>query len=110
LKNPHHFPARGFALKADSKDNAIMCYSDLRRTFNDIWISDNYSANTDSDTLCGGRYMNDTRLEGMRVFTWSVNFKVMKIEVFEITIERTVSLNYCCLSLPILFLALTPNS
>jgi hypothetical protein len=68
LKNLHHFPARGFALKADSKNNAIMCDSDLRRTFNDSWISDNYSANTDSGTLCDSRYMNDTRLDGDESF------------------------------------------
>jgi hypothetical protein len=36
LKNPHNFPARRFALKAEKKERAIWCRSDWGPHFNDI--------------------------------------------------------------------------
>jgi hypothetical protein len=86
LKNPHNFPARRFALKAEEKDWAINCDSNSGPRFWDIGVFDNCNASTDSNTLSfGGRYTNDTGLDGKTFFTGSSNFKVKEIEVFEIT-------------------------
>jgi hypothetical protein len=74
LKNPHNFPGRRFALKAEKKDEAIWCFYD------------NYNANTDSFTCnFGTRYTNDTGLDGMMFFTGSAEFQVEEIEMIEIT-------------------------
>jgi hypothetical protein len=86
LKNPHNFPARKFALKAEKKDQAIRCDSSWGPQFGDIGVSDNCNANASSHTyLFGLRYANDTGLDGESFFTRSRNFKLKEIEVFEIT-------------------------
>jgi hypothetical protein len=86
LKNPHNVPARTFALKAEKKDEAILCRSDYGPRFGDIVVSDNCNANTDSGTSrFGDRYTNETGLDHQTFFTGSLFFKVKEIEVFEIT-------------------------
>jgi hypothetical protein len=90
LKNPHNFPARKFALKAEKKDEAIYCDSSYRPDlggphFCDIRVSDNCNANTSSWTHQFGRcYANDTGLDGKTFLTNSEYFTVKEIEVFEI--------------------------
>jgi hypothetical protein len=85
LKNPHNFPARKFALKAEKKDEAIVCDPSRGPDFCDIGVSDNCNANTNSDTSLGGTYANDTGLDGPTFFTGLHWFTVKEIEVFEIT-------------------------
>jgi hypothetical protein len=86
LKNPHNVPARRFPLKADKKDKAIYCESELGPCFWDIGVSDNCNANTNSGTYnFRSSYANDTGLDGETFFTGSKYFKVKEIEVFEIT-------------------------
>jgi hypothetical protein len=48
-------------------------------------VSDNCNANTNSFTLLGRSYTNDTGLDDETVFTDSADFQVKEIEVFEIT-------------------------
>jgi hypothetical protein len=61
LKNPHNIPARRFALKGEEKGRAIDCDSEWGPYFgNDIGVSDNCNANTDSYTYLGIVYTNDT--------------------------------------------------
>jgi hypothetical protein len=87
LKNPHNTCPRKFALKAEEKQMAIKCDSDVGPCFGDgeVEISDNCNANTDSYTSLGYSYINDTGLDGDSVFTGSGDFTVKEIEVFEIT-------------------------
>jgi hypothetical protein len=85
LKNPHNFPARRFALKAEGKDEAIECDSYCGPCFRDIWVSDDCNAeNTNCTEYFGTMYDNDTGLNGKTFFTGSQKFKVKEIEVFEI--------------------------
>jgi hypothetical protein len=48
LKNPHNFPARKFALKAEAKNFAI--FRDFSRgpCFGGIWVSDHCNANAEN--------------------------------------------------------------
>jgi hypothetical protein len=86
VKNPHNFPARKFALKADKKHEAIICGSKSGPCFSDIGVSDNCNANTHSSiSSFGNTYTNDTGLAGNMFFTGSLRFNVKEIEVFEIT-------------------------
>jgi hypothetical protein len=86
LKNPHNVPARRFALKAETKGQAIICDSDWGPHFYDIVVSDNCNENTRSYTeYFGNSYTNDTGLDGNTFFTGSTYFQVKEIEVFEIT-------------------------
>jgi hypothetical protein len=86
LKNPHNFPARRFALKAEKKDLAFDCDSDLGPHFCDIYVWDNCNANNGSRTsLFGNSYTNDTGLDGKTFFTGSHKFQVKEIEVFQIS-------------------------
>jgi hypothetical protein len=85
LNNPHNVPARRFVLKAEKKDKAICCDSDYGPHFNDIYVSDNSNAKTNSCTELGCSYTNDTGLDGKTLFTGSKSFQVKEIEVFEIT-------------------------
>jgi hypothetical protein len=86
LVNPHNFPARKFALKAERKNKAIFCNSDRGPQFFDLYAWDNCNANTASSTSCfGNNYTNDTGLKGKAFLTGSANFQVKEIEVFEIT-------------------------
>jgi hypothetical protein len=84
LKNPRNIPARKFALKAEKKEKAIYCDSKLGPCFNDIIISDNCNANTNSVISFGFSYTNDTGLDGRTFFTGSRYFRVNEIEVFAI--------------------------
>jgi hypothetical protein len=84
LKNPQNVPARRFALKAERKDEAIWCVSERGPHFNDISVSDNCNANTNSWTELGRSYTNDTGLDGQTFFTGSEHFQGKEIEVFEI--------------------------
>jgi hypothetical protein len=85
LKNPRGFPARRFALKAKGKDEAIYCNSSWGPHFNDMGVSDHCNANMNSYSCLGGRYANDTDLDGETVLTGSWHFTGKEIEVFEIT-------------------------
>jgi hypothetical protein len=94
LKNPHNFPARRFALKAEKKDEAIWCSCrnisgcvDPRGPAfgNDIRVSPNCNADTKSYTSLGCVYTNDTNLDGTKFFTGSRDFQVKEIEIYEIT-------------------------
>jgi hypothetical protein len=86
LKNPHNFPAREFALKAEMKDKAIYCEASRSYDLNDIVVLDNCNRNPNSDTASFEiRYANDSSLNGRTFFTGSHTFTVKEIEVFEIT-------------------------
>jgi hypothetical protein len=83
LKNPHNVPPRIFMLKAEKKDSAIICHSELGPDFRDITVSDSCDQNLRSFTSRGINYTADT---GLGVFfTHSQYFRVKEIEVFEIT-------------------------
>jgi hypothetical protein len=86
LNNPHDFPARKFALKAEKKGEVIYCDPSCALHFWDIAVSDNCNAKTSYTSLFGSSYANDTGLSGTTFFTGSLaNFTVKEIEVFEIT-------------------------
>jgi hypothetical protein len=89
LKNPHKFPARKFALKAEQKAQKksmlIGCNSTWGPHFCDICVYDNCNANSTSWTELGRCYANDTGLKRETFFTGSLRFRVKEIEVFEIT-------------------------
>jgi hypothetical protein len=87
LKNPHNFPARKFALKAEKKDEAISCDSERGPYFyGGIGVSDNCDAHSSSFTQhFGSSYANDTGQDGRTFFAGSGTFTVKEIEVFEIT-------------------------
>jgi hypothetical protein len=87
LKNPHNFPARKFALKAEKKDEVIWCDSRSGPFFGDdfggIGVCDNCNTNISWNYLSSS-YANDTGLAGRTVLTGSNFFTVKEIEVFEI--------------------------
>jgi hypothetical protein len=85
LKNPHNFPSRRFALKAEKKDFAIYCDSSWGPRFCDIGVSDDCNANSRSYSSLGGSYAN-----GWTVLTGANHFIVKEIEVFEITDESAL--------------------
>jgi hypothetical protein len=85
LKNPHNVSARRFALKAEKKDEAIICYSGCGPHFGDIGVSGNCNANTDSCTSLGNWYTNDTELDRKTFFAGSYHFQVKEIAVFKMT-------------------------
>jgi hypothetical protein len=86
LKNPHKVSARRFALKAEEKDEAIVCNYEWGPHFYDIGVSNNCNGNAESYTSdFGNVYTNDTELDDEMVFTGSHQFQVREIEVFEIT-------------------------
>jgi hypothetical protein len=84
MKNPHNFPARKFALKAEEKDAAIVCDPSRGPFFCGICVSDDCNANTDSSSWVGESCANDTVLGADTVLTGSFFFTVKEIEVFEI--------------------------
>jgi hypothetical protein len=85
LKNPHNFPARRFALKAEKKEVAIYCWSDCGPHFCHVCVKNNCNAHTGSRTSeFGVSYVNNTGLAGCPFFTDSRGFQVQEIEVFEI--------------------------
>jgi hypothetical protein len=93
LKNPHNFPARTFAFKAERNDDAVWSHSNSGPCFGvawfglgpgDIGVSDNCNANTNSSTFrFGCSYLNNTGLDGNTFFTGQLHFQVKEIEVFE---------------------------
>jgi hypothetical protein len=85
LKNPHNFPARKFALKAEKKDTAIGCDSRCGPHFYDIHVSDNCNAKKDSWSCLGVSYVNNTGLDEKTILTGSSNFTVKEIKTFKIT-------------------------
>jgi hypothetical protein len=85
LKNPHNFPARRFALKAEKKHEAIYCQSTRGPHFWDIAVSDNCNVMTSTYTHFGYSSTNDTGLDCEKVSTGWRHFQVKEIEVFEIT-------------------------
>jgi hypothetical protein len=88
LRNSHGVSPRKFALKAEKKQWAINCFSDLGPVFYGcIGVYDNCNANRDSHTRFGTRwsnctYANDTAFNDF--LTGAHNFTVKEIEVFEI--------------------------
>jgi hypothetical protein len=86
IKNPHDFAPKKFALKANRKGEAILCYVSTRPVFRDIRVSNLGNTNSRSYTSAfGDSYANDTGLDGKPFFTGSQHFTVKEIEVFEIT-------------------------
>jgi hypothetical protein len=89
LKNPHNLPAKIFLLKAEKKQQAILCSSRRGPCFGydlcDIWVDDNCNSNTSSWTSLGISCTNGTGMNDTRLFTGSEYFQVKEIEVFEIT-------------------------
>jgi hypothetical protein len=84
LQNPHKFPARKVALKAEKNRMAILCRSDYGPCFRDIVVYDDCKSNTDSYTEVGQSYTNDTGITGTTFFTGANKFQAKEIEVFEI--------------------------
>jgi hypothetical protein len=93
LKNPHNIPARRFALKAEEKHLAIICYSHRGPDFPDMAVSDNCNADIISATSLDKCYINNTGLDKDVVFTGSMYFQVEEIEVFEIKDSTTLHSN-----------------
>jgi archaellum component FlaC len=85
IKNPHNISPRRCLLKAEKKDQAIICSSISGPNFNDIRVSDNCNTNTKSSTQLDYTYTKNTGRSGEEVLTGSQFFKVQEIEVFEIT-------------------------
>jgi uncharacterized coiled-coil protein SlyX len=85
LKNPHNFPPRKFALKAERRHEAINCDSECGPDDRDIWISEDCNKSNDSYSYLGHAYANETGLDGKTVLTGSKFFRVKEIEVFGIT-------------------------
>jgi hypothetical protein len=87
VKNPHNFPARRFALKAEKKQQAIYCHGAYGPWFYGgiaVWIYGN--TNKGSWTNFDSSYINDTGLNNkVNFFTGSFNFQVKEIEVLEIS-------------------------
>jgi hypothetical protein len=86
LKNPHSYPARKFALKAEEKQPAIKCDSEWGPFFlGGFGVSDNCNTNTASRAFIFGMcYTNDTGLDEETFLTGTRDFQVKEIEVFEI--------------------------
>jgi hypothetical protein len=86
LKNPHNFPAKKFALKAEKKSKAICCCCASGPSFRDIAVANCCNANYGSWADFGVNmcYVNDTGVDGGTFFTGSRFFTVKEIEVFEI--------------------------
>jgi predicted nucleic acid-binding Zn-ribbon protein len=87
LKNPHNFPPRRFAVKADG--NALRCLSDVGPYLRDMKVCADANANMDSFTCWfGDRYTNDTGIGGNpgqnTFFTGAHSFQAKEVEVFEI--------------------------
>jgi hypothetical protein len=86
VKNPHNFPARRFALKAEMKHQAIICDPGWGPHFYDISVSNHCEANLKSYTVLIGRhYRNDTGLDEDTFLTGESYYTAKEIEVFEIT-------------------------
>jgi hypothetical protein len=84
LKNPHNISMRRCLLKPERKNMAITCSSLCGPNFNDLFVSDNCKANTESFSELDFNYTKNDRKAGSEIFTGSKNFKVQEIEVFEI--------------------------
>jgi hypothetical protein len=84
LKNPHNIPARRFVLNDGMEYFALGCGSRCGPDFIDICVLDDCNVKTDNFTELGGFYVNDSGLDGKKVFTGSPEFQVKEIEVFEI--------------------------
>jgi hypothetical protein len=85
LKNPHNFPARKFAVKAQRKDEAVFAHYRSGPYFgDDIGVSDSCNCSYNHSYL-GLSYANDAGRDGQTVLTGSFTFTVKEIEVFEIT-------------------------
>jgi hypothetical protein len=85
VKNPRGAEFRKFSLKDSSK--AIYCVSAYGPLFGnncDIAVFDRCNAGTSSFTNLGLAYVNDTGLDGQKVFTGERTFTVKEIEVFAI--------------------------
>jgi hypothetical protein len=88
LKNPHNVSPQKFALKEEEKGRAINCFPWRGPGFGhgcDLFVSHNCNSNSDSVSLLGQTYTNDTNLDGRIFFTGSHNFRVKEIEVFELS-------------------------
>jgi hypothetical protein len=97
LKHPHHISARRFPLKAERRERALWCDSEIIVGFgNDLSLCNKCNGSTPTFTDFGHVYWNDTgvkpgsastRAPGLR---WMMSstipyyFKVKEIEVFEI--------------------------
>jgi hypothetical protein len=87
LKNPHTSEAKKFPLKSSS--NAIGCHSSYGPSFagnRDMVVYDRCNESTDNFTNLGGAYVNDTGIDGEKVFTGERYFTVKEIEVFSISL------------------------
>jgi hypothetical protein len=87
LKNPHTSEAKKFPMKSSS--NAIYCLSSHGPVFAgncDIVVQDRCNESTSNSTSLGGAYVNDTGIDGQKVFTGECNFTVKEIEVFSISL------------------------
>jgi uncharacterized coiled-coil protein SlyX len=104
LKNPHGVPARKFALKSPTEEQAIVyrsfglcenkavaikCHSWYGPTFWGIFVVGHCNATTQSHTFLHWSYSRDFRTglgqDGHTFFTGSNYFKVKEIEIFKIT-------------------------
>jgi hypothetical protein len=87
LKNPHNIAARRLPLKDERKHEAIACDLKWGPLFgDDVNIYNGSNANTNSNTWrFSSTYTNDTELEGSLILAGSMYFRVVEIELFEIT-------------------------
>jgi hypothetical protein len=84
-RNPHDHKPLIFGLQGEKRTNAIRCQADCGPAFGwDITIADHCDKNRESWMNLGRVYLNNTNPSGRTPLTYSSNFTVKEIEVFEI--------------------------
>jgi hypothetical protein len=94
LKNSDNVPARRFVPKAEKKDRAIGCLSDLGPDFYDICVFDKRKANASNGTNGFRSYTNHTRLDKNTLFRGWQKLSVKEIDFSEIMDEMAI-LSHC---------------
>jgi hypothetical protein len=85
LRNPYNIPPRKFMMNSAQLLVAVHADPTWGPAFgNDILVLDHCNARDDNQTDLGRWYLNQTQVDGKRVFTGSPGFRVHEIEVFKI--------------------------
>lgn len=84
LRNPHNLAPRKFGLRPDGKERAYFCDAEWGPHFGDIMVSKECNSGVSFAHNFGSSYENTTGLMGETFFTGGSEFKVKRIEVFEI--------------------------
>jgi hypothetical protein len=92
--NSGNVPATKFAQNVGKKDEAIHCSSDLGPRFCDIGVDDCHATTGGFTSLLGCSYANSTPMSRETFLTGSGHFNGGKIEVFEITSQIALSMEF----------------